>query len=381
MRIAVDLLPVTSKPSGNRRFALQLLTHIVELSDAQNHFFFFCSRQNVSLFRERFTQANVTIMALPTLSVSPISRVLTEQLLLPLWLRKYKVDLLFAPQNVMPVLGNVPTVVAILSMHINYEQLNFPWWQRLYGRWILRWTSKKAEAFTAISQFAADSYAERYGISPKKIFVAPLGFDAHPDLKGDNTESLLDGEYILFVSALHPHKNVRFLLRAFSHIARKKSHVHLMIVGPDVNGESARLNAMADQLGIAEQVHIMGAVSDEMLVRLYSHARLFVFPSLIEGFGLPALEAMAHSLPVVVSNRTSLPEVVGDAGIVLDPTDERAWSETIIRLLEDDALSSEFAQRSKMRAGEFSWRRTAEITLECFHSVLASLSDAKEKKL
>ncbi len=381
MHIAIDLLPVTTKPSGNRTFALKLLTRIVEISGVQDHFWFLCSRHNAPLFREHFTQPNVSIVVLPTLSVSSASRVLTQQLVLPLWLHRHKVDLLFAPQNVMPVLTSVPTVVAIHSMHINYEKLNFPWWQRIYGRWILRRTSTKAAAFTAISRFAADSYTARFGVSPQKIFVAPLGFDARTDLTGGKSENLFDGEYILFVSALHPHKNVSFLMRVFSHISRERPGLHLVIAGPDVNGAITTLHALSEELSITERVHILGAVSDEMLMKLYAHARLFVFPSLIEGFGLPVLEAMAHSVPVVVSNRTSLPEVVGDAGIVLDPTDEGAWAETIIRILEDEALYLDLARRSKKRSGEFSWSRTAEITLECFHTVYESHANAEEKKL
>jgi glycosyltransferase involved in cell wall biosynthesis len=166
---------------------------------------------------------------------------------------------------------------------------------------------------------------------------------------------------------------VPFLLQVFARVAKVRPSIALAIVGRDVNGSLEALQNLAQKLSISDRVHFLGAVKDEELMQLYAHARVFVFPSLVEGFGVPVLEAMAHSVPVITSNCTSIPEIVGDAGIVLEPDNEFAWTEAILQVLENEQLHHELSLCASVRARAFTWRRTAEITLDCFEMVLDAL--------
>jgi glycosyltransferase involved in cell wall biosynthesis len=255
-------------------------------------------------------------------------------------------------------------------MHLNYGQKNLPWWRRLYGPFMLRASAKRAKAYVAVSDYAGRTFLKMYGLPSKQLFVSPEGFNH--DAVGDSFPGAnpVGAEYLLFVSTLFLHKNVPFLLRVFAQVAKIRSSTALVIVGRGVNGSLEALKRLARELSISDRVHFTGAVTDDELMGLYAHARLFVFPSLIEGFGLPIVEAMAHSVPVVSSNCTSLPEVVGEAGTVLDPDNERGWVETILKILEDEELHHELSLRASNRAKTFTWRRTAEITLDSFKSVL-----------
>jgi len=289
---------------------------------------------------------------------------------LPIWLSCKRIDLLFAARNVMPILAPCPTVVGVLSMHLNYEFENMSLGRRLYGPLLLRLSARRGNAFVAISEFAARTYMKKYGLCEEKLYVAPCGLSKklHPG-KGGKANPI-GGEYLLFVSSLSPHKNVPFLIRVFAEIAKRRGGTKLVIVGRSVRGSQVELQELARQLGLSDRVVFTGAVCDADLSDLYAHASVFVFPSRIEGFGLTPLEAMAHSVPLVVSDRTSIPEVVGDAGIVLSLRDEKPWVDAILRILEDEDLRNELSRRSSERAHLFTWRRAAEVTLSSFKEVL-----------
>jgi glycosyltransferase involved in cell wall biosynthesis len=273
----------------------------------------------------------------------------------------------------MPLLTSCPTIIVLHSMHLNYGQESLPWWRRLYGPFMLRASAQRAKAYVAVSNYTGRTFLEMYGLPSKQLFVSPEGFNCEVVGSSYPKANPVGVEYLLFVSTLFPHKNVPFLLRVFAQVAKIRPSTALVIVGRDVNGSLEALKRLSGELSISDRVHFTGAVTDDELMGLYAHARLFVFPSLIEGFGLSVLEAMAHSVAVVTSNCTSLPEVVGEAGIILDPDDEGAWVETILKILEDEELHHELSLRASDRAKTFTWRRTAEITLDCFNTVLEAV--------
>ena len=270
----------------------------------------------------------------------------------------------------MPLLAPCPAVIAVLSMHLNYELTDMPWYQRIYGRTMLKASAQRADAILALSEYAGKTYAEYYHVSEDRLFVSYAGFKKFESTV-DRSVDLTKGEFLLFVGTLFPHKNLHFLIRVFAQVAKRRPDMRLVVVGQDVNNMIISLKEQAQALEVLDNIEFRGHVSDTELMELYQNASVFVFPSLIEGFGLPVLEAMAHSIPVVASNRTSVPEIVGDAGIILDPKDEIVWANTIIELLEDKNLRHEMAVKGKERASKFTWRRSAEIALNCFHEVLS----------
>lgn len=180
----------------------------------------------------------------------------------------------------------------------------------------------------------------------------------------------IDSPYILYVGALESRKNLPRLLEAFGQLREWSTNWKLVIVGAR-KWKFSPIFDTVQRLALASHVHFTGYVADEHLPALYSGADLFTFPSLYEGFGLPVLEAMACGTPVVTSNSSSLPEVAGDAALLVDPTDVAAIAQAMRRILEDEALAADLRQRGLARAAEFSWERTARETIAVYERVLA----------
>jgi len=368
-RIAVVALSISPQHSGNKTYILNLLGELFRISVGECRYYVLCNQYNAKIFKG-FETRNNQLVVFPSIVSNRYTRVLLEQAYLPLWLKRNKIDLLFAARNVMPLLAPCPTVIAIHSMHLNYKLTDMPWYQRIYGQTMLKASAQRSDAILAVSEYAGKTYAEYYHVSEDRLFVSYEGLKKF-ESTFDRSVNLPEGEFLLFVGTLFPHKNLHFLIRVFAQVAKWHSDTRLVVVGKDVNNVTISLKEQAQALGVLDNIEFRGYVSDTELMELYQNASVFVFPSLIEGFGLPVLEAMAHSIPVVASNRTSVPEIVGDAGIILDPKDEIVWANTIIELLEDKNLRHEMAVKGKERASKFTWRRSAEIALNCFHEVLS----------
>ena len=208
-----------------------------------------------------------------------------------------------------------------------------------------------------------------YGLDPERVRAIPNGYD-HAEFVpvGPATD---DGgvPYVLYVGNLLPHKNLPRLTEAVAQVARQ-SPVRLVIAGGGTPGRVGELRRLADRVGA--RLELMPYVSHRALPSLYRGARLVAMPSLAEGFGLPALEAMACGTPVVVGKTSAMPEVVGDAGLLVDPEDTSAISDAVLRLLTRDPLRKELIARGLARAAAFSWERTARQVLAVLDEVAAS---------
>ncbi len=218
-------------------------------------------------------------------------------------------------------------------------------------------------------------------LPPERVFVTPLAAD--PDLFHPVTrpELLLaarkqyqlgDAPYFLALSAHDPHKNFPHLIHCFGALvaAGELAGINLVIVGPNPGRNPAAQAAMARFPGLQSRIIIPGFVPDIDLAALYSGATAFLFPSLAEGFGIPPLEAMQCGVPVIASNTTSMPEVVGDAGLLLSPTDQDAWCQAMLSVVQSTGLRAELAGRSVARAKLFTWRRFIEATLHGYRQSL-----------
>jgi glycosyltransferase involved in cell wall biosynthesis len=181
----------------------------------------------------------------------------------------------------------------------------------------------------------------------------------------------LHGPYVLYVGALEPRKNIPGLLRAFVRLRADFPDLTLAL-GGSPRWKFAEIPRALEELALEPVVRFTGYIADSDLPALYSAAAAFCFPSFYEGFGLPVLEAMACGTPVVCSNTSSLPEVAGDAALLVEPRDEVALTEAIARVLTDEALAEDLRERGLKRAASFSWDRTAELTLAVYRSVLAA---------
>jgi glycosyltransferase involved in cell wall biosynthesis len=236
---------------------------------------------------------------------------------------------------------------------------------------------RRADLVLAVSQYTADELVRTAIVREERVVVTPEGVDLkrfrplRPTNGAVSDEELGGGRYLLHVGTEEPRKNLEALLDAFAIVALRHPDVHLLRVGgaraPD---RRASLRARIEELGLSGRVQFLGDVPDAELPLVYGRAAICVVPSLYEGFGLPVLEAMACGVPVVCSNRASLPEVAGTGALMVEPTPPKL-AEAIDRLLGSVELCAEMRERGLRRAAQFSWRRTAEVTAAAYERVRA----------
>jgi len=236
---------------------------------------------------------------------------------------------------------------------------------------------KKADRLITVSEFTKKTILETLSYPSDSIRVIYEGVDHetfHPisvDEMFYDRYGLDPGlRYILYVGSENPRKNLPRLLQAFQQVHRYLPETRLIKVGArQYLPQAESLERQIAELGLEEAVLLIGQVSDGDLARFYNIAELFVFPSLMEGFGLPPLEAMACGTPVVCSHAASLPEVVGDAAIMVDPLDVDALAEAILQVLEDEALQQRLKEAGLRRAAGFTWKQMAQETLAVYQEV------------
>ena len=255
----------------------------------------------------------------------------------------------------------------------------FPPSRRMFN-FVLRHFNKKLDAIIASSQFGKGEIQECYGAAPERVFVTYLGggerFRTMPREKAKEKVRErfgITGGFILDVSRLEPHKNVGTLIKAYT-IARDKGVRHKLVLVGKNSGNYETLRALATSLGYGDDIFFMTYATDEELNALYAGADLFVFPSLNEGFGLPLVEAMSMGVPIITSNTTALPEVIGDAGITIDPLNVDQIADEIHRLLSDQKLLGELIERGLRRARTFTWGETAKQTIRIYDTLLRKMN-------
>ncbi len=231
---------------------------------------------------------------------------------------------------------------------------------------------KKAKHIIAISESARNDIIKYVGIPGERVSRVYQGVD-HQVYYPRNPDTS-DSGYIVFVGAEEPRKNFGTLLEAFAILRKDKGFESLKLIKADhARGEKHRRTTLEaiDRLGLHDHVVFTGFLQEEELARYYSNAGCFVLPSLYEGFGLPPLEAMACGCPVITSNTSSLPEVVGDAGILIDPYDAEGLAKHLKLVLTNSKLRDEMIEKGLAQAKKFTWEKTAEQTLEVYKKVAA----------
>ena len=239
-----------------------------------------------------------------------------------------------------------------------------------------RKTAHRARRVITVSEYSAQDIESLYGLPRERIVVIPNGVsedfrsivdrqdrDAIRRRFGLSTE-----RFILFVGGADPRKNHQALLKAYTLQSARLGDWRLVLVG-DVRHRFGDLQQTARTLGLEHRVVCTGRLPIEDIRLLYANADLFVFPSLYEGFGMPVLEAMACGAPVITSNRTALPEVAGDAAVLVDPEDADELAEAIVRVLETSSLRAELKERGFKRAKQFTWEQAARRTLALYREI------------
>lgn len=388
MNIGVDASCWTNQ-RGFGRYTRELLTALVEL-DSHNQYVFLIDEQSraVSDLPARATPLVVpTRYAATSAAAAGGSRPVTDILRMT-WATRHRFDLFFYPA-VYSYFPLMPGSKCIVTFHDaiaeHHPQLTFP-----DARARLFWKAKswlalrQADLVLTVSEYARKSVIEQWKLDPNRVrAVLEAPSDVFRPVRDEAMLTSLLGRfglgpqtpYLIYVGGISPHKNLECLVDVFCRIVDQPrfAETRLLLVGgysSDVFYSSFQtLSRLIDRRGQQSTVIFTGYVPDEELVHLYNGALALVFPSLEEGFGLPALEAMACGIPVVVSNTGALPEVVGDAGVYFDPRNPEALATALVRVLDDAALRRDLSQRSLTRAAEFSWKQTAAKLLEIFREV------------
>jgi len=287
--------------------------------------------------------------------------------------RRARDDVMHSPVNVVTVLPNVPQVVTVHDLAFLHYPEQYPGMKQRYLKAMTRLSVRRAAKVIAVSEATRQDILANYRCDPDKVVTIPNGVDAEmrvlpeSDVRAFRRTQGLPDEFVLFLGTLQPRKNLETLLKAFGKIAGQVDWP--LVVAGALGWQYERIFQIVRHLGLSARVRFVGHVPGEHLPLWYNAATVFVYPSLYEGFGLPPLEAMACGTPVVASNVSALPEVVGDTGLMVDPLDVDALAGAILSLAGDADLRQQLGQRGRQRAAGFSWRRTVERTVEVYRQV------------
>jgi len=280
-------------------------------------------------------------------------------------------DVLFVPAHVLPLIHPRRSVVTVHDLgYLAYPEAHRAG-DRRYLDWSTRWNARRATVILADSAATRADLIRAYDVDGRKIRVIYLGRDEllapvrdDQALAAARARCGIASRYLLYVGTLQPRKNLARVIEAFARLAGQPAFSGVQLVLAGKRGWLyTDLFAHVERLGLAGRVLFPGYIADADLPALFSGALGFIFPSLYEGFGIPVLEAGACGVPVITSNTSSLPEVAGDAALLVDPHDVEAIAEAMYRLVTDEALRTELARRGLENVQRFSWEKCARETL------------------
>ena len=293
---------------------------------------------------------------------------------LPRAARRAAVDVIHAPAYTAPLWSTAPSVVTIHDVSYALHPEWYPYRRDWMRRAFYRCSAHAAAHILTVSRFSASEIAAAYHIPPERITVTPLGVDEGfvPAGASESRQPTREARpYLLHVGDLHERRNLATVVDAMIAVRRSDARARnlvLTLVGID-RGVVAALRARAGDAGAPDLITHLGTVDEGELTRLYQGAAALVYPSLYEGFGLPLIEAMATGTPVLASTAASIPEVLGGAGLLRDPRSPEAGTRAILDVLNDSSRRAQMRSAGLRRAAEFTWRRTAALTLGVYRRV------------
>lgn len=372
MRIGFDATAIPINRAGAGNYIFNLVKAFSEV-DSRHHYFIFAKPPHIAelaINRENFH-------LVPVSPATPAARLLWEQTTLPGEVAKRRIDLLHSPHYTMPLRRRSKSVVTFCDTTFQRMPEVHRRTKRVFFRAMMKWSVQHADCLVAISESTRQDVINLMGVAPGNIVTVPLAaspsYRVLPETVVQevcNRLGLCRTRYIYYVGVLEPRKNVPALLEAYARVAHEFPDVPLVIAGKKGWMFDAIFQRVTD-LNLQDRVRFLGYVDEEELVALYNGARVFAYPSRYEGFGLPVLEAMQCGVPVVTTDVSSMPEVAGDAALLVSPDDVPALTHALRRLLNDDGLARELSQRGLNRSAQFSWDRCARETIHVYESVMS----------
>jgi glycosyltransferase involved in cell wall biosynthesis len=384
LTIAIDATSLTTQPSGIGLYVYNLIYALNALQNSENFQMRIAYQPRLKnwltgrLVVPNLRNLDTQVYTLP-LPVS-VSQILSKfpNPIIPYY-EKYLglPDIIHGTDHVVYPAAKSLKVMTIHDLtYIKYP--NFVnWIVRSYThriRQCLKWT----DLVITISESSKKDIIEYFQVEPDKIYVTPLASRYNADYL--SAENILNIEkqvkydfsqpYLLFVSTIEPRKNINSIILAFNLLKTKYKIEHQLILIGKKGWKYEPIFTAIENSHWKNQIHHLDYLSDELVALFYSKADVFVYPSYYEGFGLPVLEAMALGTPVVTSNTSSIPEVTGDAAILIDPNDPIQLAEAILQVISDSRLRQDLIEKGKARAKLFSWERTAKETLKAYRSII-----------
>lgn len=358
VRIAIDARKLRDYGIGT--YVRNLLRELAR-NPGDHTYVLLCRDQDAAMLREASSRFEVRANRSANYSVS-------EQPSLAWALARARVDLFHAPHYVVPLLSTTPYVVTIHDcIHLRFPQYLPNRAAHRYAQFMMSRSARRARRVLTVSEASKADIVSLLDVPEGKVEVIYNALDERlaeaptPDEMARVRERfMLASPFILYTGNIKPHKNIERLIDAYALLRQRGfGEVKLLIIGEQIS-KYPTLRRLVHRHQLHKHVRFFGYVPDSMLAALYRLASVFVFPSLYEGFGLPPLEAMAAGTAVITSNVSSLPEVVGDAALLIDPLDPESIAAAMAQVLSDDALRDDLVRRGLERVTAFSWQRSVD---------------------
>ncbi len=367
MRVAIDARKLHDFGIGT--YTRNLLRHLARI-DTDTEYVLLCREMDLGVGAQLGPNFRTVLEPSPNYSIR-------EQIHVPLVLRRERPDVFHAPHYVLPPLIQCPTVVTIHDcIHLRFPQYLPNRAAYFYAKASMWAAARRSDRILTVSEASKRDILHYFDVPPDKIVVACNAIDEHfwvppaeEDVARVRERYQLDHGFVLYAGNIKPHKNLVRLIEAFAELRKGGfDDLKLLIIGDEISKLPA-LRRAVHRHKLHKHVRFLGFLPDETLAILYRLAAVFVFPSLYEGFGLPPLEAMASGTPVVTSNVSSLPEVAGDAAVLVDPYDVDSIVDGVRRVLTDPALADDLRRKGLIRARGFSWAQSVARTRELYLEV------------
>jgi glycosyltransferase involved in cell wall biosynthesis len=361
MRIGINGLVLKKENSGIGNYIINVINKMADLTDDELILFVMASAPIKHMIHPK-----IKIVEIYPKKTSRYLKVFVEQLMLNRQIKQKNIDVFFCPAFTMPILKTCKTVIVVHDM---IYKLNIDGSSRIrscYSDFLFSRSIRKSDKIIAVSESTKNDL-KRFFPDRESIYVTYLG-----SLKNEGAIKTppknFDGKdrFILMTGTITPRKNINRALEALN-LIRDKTDVKLLLAGGIVEESQTTLQTISDK-NLTDRVIVAGFLTEEELAWCYENAEILLFCSLYEGFGLPPLEAMEYSLPVIASNVTSIPEVVGDAALMVDPYNVDEIADGIMELLTNDEKRTDLIRKGQVRIKLFNWEKTAEETLKILKS-------------
>lgn len=365
MRIAVDARPLSVPITGIGQYTLQMLTELIKQSPADWQWFLYTDRP---LLIDFTSHAKVSLRS-SGFSARFLSTIVS-QIAYPVWARIDEIDLFWSPRHHLPRfflhrLSRVVTIHDLVWMRYPETMLGL---NLLLEKLLMPTSLRLADKVASVSLATEADLRKEFPDTSNKLITIP----AAATFISENNDCVPEEPFFLFVGTLEPRKNLLTLLDAFSMLMTRGVHSHKLLVAGGPGWGDETLESRISDLKIESKVELCGYISEQKLHQLYRHATGLLMPSLYEGFGMPLLEAMQYATPVITSNCSSLPEVAGEGGLLVNPESADEICEAMERLITEPDLRSQLSRNAVAQAGRYSWRTSAAKMLKLFSELAAT---------